>query len=157
MANWNARVTEARQNKGLTKAALARECGVSGPTVTDWESGAIKTLEASNLLKICDVLGVDPWWLVLGKGKGKAPITDQKTPLSNEARKLILWVEHVDGLGDPARKFFTHIHAALQVASTLTQVQNSSGDAEMAGAEEALTSHIAEAEGKDRATRKHKP
>jgi hypothetical protein len=68
-----------------------------------------------------------------------------------------MWVERVDGLGDPAPKLFAHINAALQVAGALTQAQNKPVDAEaMAGAKEALTSHIEHSEGKQRATPKHK-
>ena len=157
MTNWNQRITKAREDRRMTKADLARACEVAGATVTGWESGEIKELTAVKMLKICDALKVDPWWLVLGKGNFKSSITEDKTPLSGEARKLISWVERVDGLGDPSRKLFAHINGALQVAGTLTQAQNSPGDAEMAGAEEALTSHIAQSEGKERAARKHKP
>lgn len=157
MTNWNARVTEARQKRGLTKAALARECGVSGPTVTDWESGAIKSLEAANLLKICDVLGVDPWWLVLGKDKGKAPITDQKTPLSNEARRLISWVERADALGDPARKIFGHVMSMLHIASTITPAQNPPEETELRTDAAALESFIVQSGGNNRAVKRHKP
>jgi transcriptional regulator with XRE-family HTH domain len=159
MTNWNQRITEAREARQMSKADLMRACGVKAPTVTGWESGDIKTLEAGNLLKICDALKVDPWWLILGKGKFSAPNTEDKTPLSNEARKLIMWVERVDRLGDPAPKLFANINAALQVAGVLTQVQNSLADeAEaMAGARERLISHIEHSEGKQRATPKHKP
>lgn len=157
MANWNQRITEARTARHMTKADLARACNVSSPTVTEWESGGIKELTAVKALKICEELHVDPWWLVFGIDKGKAPITADKSPLSNEARKLISWVERVDALGDPARKFFTYIHAALQVAGALTQAQNSPRDADMAKAEKELISHTEQSGGKERATRKHNP
>jgi transcriptional regulator with XRE-family HTH domain len=138
----------------MSKAEFARQCGVSPPTVSDWESGGIKNLEAPNLLKICEVLRVDPWWLVLGKGNFKASITEDKTPLSNEAQKLTLWVERVDALGDPARKLFVHINAALQVAGAITQAQNPTVDAgTLAAAKEALTTHIEKSGSKERATR----
>lgn len=158
MTNWNQRITEAREARGMTKADLMRACGVSAPTVSGWESGEIKSLEAGNLLKICDALRVDPWWLILGKGKFSAPNTEEKSPLSNEARKLILWVERVDGLGEAARKFFLHIHAALQVAGILTQEQNSPTEADALGAAKAaLSSDLEKFGGKERATtRKHK-
>jgi transcriptional regulator with XRE-family HTH domain len=159
MTNWNQRITEARTDRQMTKADLARACKVSPPTVTDWESGGIKELTADKMLKICDALRVDPWWLVLGKGNFKPSIIEDKTPLSNEARKLISWVERVDGLGGQAPKLFTHINAALQVAGAITQAQNSPVDeAEaLAGAKQALTSHIEHSEGKQRhATTKHK-
>ena len=140
MKNWNHRITEARTARGMSKAELARECHVSSPTVTEWESGGIKNLDAANMLRICDVLRIDPWWLVLGKDKSKAPITEEKSPLSHEARKLISWVERLDGLDQQARKLFGHIAAALQVASSISQMQNQDRDADLAEAEEYLTS-----------------
>lgn len=141
----------------MSKADLARACKVSSPTVTDWENGNIKNLDAANMLTICNVLRIDPYWLVFGMDKSKAPITDPKSPLSNEASKLISWVTRVDGLGGLAPKLFAHINAALQVAGGLTQEQNSLRDEDLAAAEEDLISHIEKPQGKERATRKHKP
>lgn len=159
MTNWNQRIAEARTARGMTKAELARACKVAPPTVTDWENGGIKTLESSNMLKICEVLRIDPWWLVLGKGNFKAPNREAKPPLSNEALRLISWIERVDALGDPARKFFLHMHALLQVAGILTQAQNLPTDeaAALAGAKQNLTSVIENSEGKQRATTKPRP
>jgi transcriptional regulator with XRE-family HTH domain len=159
MKTWNERITEAREARQLTKAELARACEVAGATVTGWESGDIKELTALKALKICEALRVDPWWLVLGKGKFNAPNTEEKRPLTQEASKLILWVERVDGLGDPARKLFLHLNAALHVAGTLTQAQNPSpkGADIVAGAGEKLASFIDQSGGKESATRKHKP
>ncbi|MBU7436491.1 helix-turn-helix domain-containing protein [Paraburkholderia fungorum] len=157
MDTWNNRITEARELRRMKQADLARECGVSAPTVSSWESGGIKTLEASNMLTICRVLRIDPYWLVFGMDKSKAPVTDQKGSLSREAARLISWVERVDGLGGLAPKLFAHINAALQVAGGLAQEQNSPRDEDLAGAEEQLISHIDKPEGKQSANRKHKP
>lgn len=156
MTNWNHRLTEAREKRGITKAALARDCKVSGPTVTDWESGAIKNLEATSLLKICDVLGIDPWWLVLGKDKGKSGITEGKRPLSNEAKKLVLWIERIDGLGDPAPKIFSHIVSVLQIADSLRQAQHTDVVRELEEHEQLLAPHIEKTRAEKHASRKHK-
>ena len=69
MENWNERLTKARLARGLNKSELARGVGVSNPTVTDWESGEIKKLEAENLLKICELLCISTRWLMLGRGE----------------------------------------------------------------------------------------
>lgn len=63
----NERITSARVSAGMSKAALARAVGVSSPTVTDWESGKIKTIEAGNMSKLAAALGVTPDWLLYGK------------------------------------------------------------------------------------------
>jgi len=62
------RIRIARTEAGLSKAALAKAVGVSGPTVTDWESGKISQLRASNLLRLATVLQVSADWLESGKG-----------------------------------------------------------------------------------------
>lgn len=65
---WNTRLTHAREAAGITKSKLAVLVGVSPPTVTDWESGAIASLSAENLLALCDVLHMTPHWLMRGEG-----------------------------------------------------------------------------------------
>lgn len=69
MTTWNARLTEARTAAKLSKSEFARQVNVSNPTVSDWESGEIKKLEADNLLKICEVLKIPPRWLQYGEGQ----------------------------------------------------------------------------------------
>jgi len=68
MVTWNKRITIARTAANLSKTELAKLVGVSNPTVSDWESGDIKKLEAENLLKLCEVLHVSPRWLQFGEG-----------------------------------------------------------------------------------------
>lgn len=68
MNTWHTRLTHAREARGLEKAEFARRVGVSAPTVTDWESGKIRKLEAGNMLNICAVLSIRPEWLLRGKG-----------------------------------------------------------------------------------------
>lgn len=78
MDTWNARITIARNAKGWTKSKLASEVGVSNPTVSDWESGEIKKIEADNLLKICDALQIRPRWLQYGEGSMNEMYSDPK-------------------------------------------------------------------------------
>jgi hypothetical protein len=87
-------------------------------------------------------LGLDPWWLVLGIHKGKAPITEAKPPLSNEAKKLVMWVERTDGLGDPALKIMSHIVAALQIAETVKQAHHEEVVRALEDQERILAPHI---------------
>jgi transcriptional regulator with XRE-family HTH domain len=70
MENWKTRLRETREAKGIRKRAFAQLVGVSAPTATDWEKevgdGGIKELAGRNLTKVCEVLGVDPNWLLHG-------------------------------------------------------------------------------------------
>jgi len=72
MNDWKLRLRQSRERKALNKTELAKRLGVSNATVTDWEKGidvgGIKELSASSLVKIHEVLGVDLYWLLSGKG-----------------------------------------------------------------------------------------
>jgi len=50
-------ITVFREKKGMTKADLARACGVSKPTVTNWENGR-NSLDADMLFKVAGILDV---------------------------------------------------------------------------------------------------
>lgn len=64
MSRWGDRIKELREAKGWKKAELARRCGVSGPTVTEWENGEIKEIEGSRLAKLATVFNtsMDDVW-----------------------------------------------------------------------------------------------
>lgn len=71
MEDWKHRLREAREAKGFKKTAFALAVGVSNATVTDWEksvdAGGIKEISGPKLTKVCEVLGVDPHWLLDGR------------------------------------------------------------------------------------------
>lgn len=67
MATWNDRLRARREAANIPKGQFARLAKVSAPTVTDWESGKIKKIDGENLVKVCDVLGVSPKWLLTGR------------------------------------------------------------------------------------------
>src|SRR4051812_21110527 len=102
METWNKRVASRREELGLSKAEFARRCGVSAPTVNDWENGDIKELSGPKLLKICDALKLDPWEVLTGRRQLNAPIREVKSSLSDEAELLIRCVMRLDGLGSRA-------------------------------------------------------
>ena len=69
MDTWNKRLSIARIAAKKNKTELARAVGVSNATVSDWESGEIKNIEAENFLKVCEFLNISPTWLQFGKGE----------------------------------------------------------------------------------------
>ncbi len=83
MEQWKLRLAEARAAKGLSKSDFAKAVRISPPTATDWEKsvadGGIKEISGIRLTKVCEVLGIDPMWLLHGKGSGpaKAPSADR--------------------------------------------------------------------------------
>lgn len=102
METWNERLKQARLAKGLNKSELARRTGLSPPTITDWERGAIQEIKADNLMKVCAVLGTTPDYLLHGRGRGlvsrqedtmgsnvrPAAIGEQKIPLLSYKQAL---------------------------------------------------------------------
>lgn len=52
----------------ISKAALARHCGIRAPSVSDWFNGETKALAGDSLLLAADYLKVRPEWLSSGKG-----------------------------------------------------------------------------------------
>lgn len=70
--NWHTRITQARTAKNLKKSDLAKLIGVSPATITMWESGQTKKIEGQNLLAVCQILDINPGWLM-----GKLDLEDR--------------------------------------------------------------------------------
>lgn len=64
---WNDRLKAARDAAGVTDTDISREVGVKNPSVNGWMTGATKTIEGENLLKVCAFLKVAPEWVIFGK------------------------------------------------------------------------------------------
>lgn len=69
METWGTRIAARRRQLGMDQPGFARQCKVSAPTVSDWESGKIKTITGPHLLQAAKVLGVSPYWILEGKGE----------------------------------------------------------------------------------------
>lgn len=52
----------------ITQAALAKACGISAPSVSDWLRGRTKSIEGVYLVRAAAFLKVRPLWLAEGKG-----------------------------------------------------------------------------------------
>lgn len=66
------RLAEALAQSGKSKIELARYCGVSHPSVTNWFNGRTKELTSGNAMKAAVFLGVSVQWLTTGKGDMKS-------------------------------------------------------------------------------------
>lgn len=62
------RLAEALEQAGKTKMELARFCGVSHPSVSNWFNGRTKELASGNAIKAAIFLGVNVRWLTTGEG-----------------------------------------------------------------------------------------
>jgi transcriptional regulator with XRE-family HTH domain len=64
---WNERLVWALNERRMTKAELARACGVERASITEWANGKTKDPKLVPFFKACDALQVRPRWLALGE------------------------------------------------------------------------------------------
>lgn len=88
------RIKKARIDANLKKIEIARRVGVSAPTVSDWESGKIKSIEGENLIRLAKCLRVTPDWLLTGKDGGVIPTlpdlaSNEDPPLSHQEQAMV--------------------------------------------------------------------
>lgn len=69
------RKQSADPSESITKAGLARACGIKAPSVSAWFSGDTAEIEGKNLLAAAAYLKVRPEWLATGRGP-KSPQSD---------------------------------------------------------------------------------
>lgn len=99
------RISEAREERGLSSAQAARRTGVTTKTLKNWESG--KTRPRPNKLQLLSgVLGVPMLWLIDGHGEfdpiihgpSKLAQLEQKMERMNELqRQLYLLCNEITG------------------------------------------------------------
>lgn len=65
---WNNRLAQARSARGMTKTEVAKATAISSPTMTEWENGNIRMLDADKMMRICLLLDISPAWLMFGDG-----------------------------------------------------------------------------------------
>ena len=64
--NPGARLQAARKRTGLTQVQLQAETGVRQSTISEFESGSNKDMDASSLVKLCQAVGVTVEYVMLG-------------------------------------------------------------------------------------------
>lgn len=103
------RLTRAiEENPELSQADLARSCKIKAPSVSDWFSGATKTLKGSNLLNAATYLGVSPQWLATGQGPMRPAIGQEFFSVAESSNEnqpgyvRFQLLEGAGGMGDGA-------------------------------------------------------
>lgn len=146
---------EARLREMKRKAPwLADELGVDKNAVYNWpKRGGVPMTHLSKLIK---TLGI-PADELLGSTTSNSPITEQKTPLSDEAELLIQCVQRLDRLGELARKTFAGHLALLTLAEKMLGMQDAEVVRELHFEEQKLASHIDPLRDERHAKRDHKP
>jgi len=75
METMGDRIKFLRQSRKLTQEGMGEIVGVSGASISQWESGAITGIRPDNFLRFCAYFAVDPYWVVFG------PEQERRDPL----------------------------------------------------------------------------
>ena len=78
---------QAAAGERITKAGLARACGIKEPSVHAWFSGATAEIVGKNLLAAAAYLNVSPQWLQTGRG----PVIPKTAAETVKSPSLVRW------------------------------------------------------------------
>lgn len=93
MSTLKERLREALAAAGINQSELAAKVGISRASVSDWFTGATKTIEGANLTKAAEALRVDARWLATGDG----PLRAEEPRAAYGMAPILAW-EHEDDL-----------------------------------------------------------
>ena len=83
-STFSERLADAMQEAGITAAALSAATGASQSAVSQWLSSKIKSLSGDHLFAVADTLGVEPRWLLTGRGPRKPRVHPDLSDLSDD-------------------------------------------------------------------------
>jgi transcriptional regulator with XRE-family HTH domain len=70
LAELGFRIRQARQARGITQARLAKEVGISRPTLNQLESGLLRELGTTKVLRLLDAVGLE---VILANAPARRP------------------------------------------------------------------------------------
>ncbi|MBQ9437316.1 MAG: helix-turn-helix domain-containing protein [Lachnospiraceae bacterium] len=96
------RILEMIQEKGITQKEFSEKTGIPQSTMSSWK-GKKRNPGMSKLQAICDVLGVDPYYLISGTKVNESVNTDYLSVYRTDKEEYELLVEYRK-LGPDGRK-----------------------------------------------------
>lgn len=69
METLGSRIKQLREAKALTQLALAKQLGVTKSSVSQWETESTANIKLPVFLRLCRILGTDPYYLVFGNDR----------------------------------------------------------------------------------------
>jgi phage repressor protein C with HTH and peptisase S24 domain len=99
--NRHERIARAIAMSGKQKQQIAKECGVSGASVSQWISGDSKSMKPENLYRLAGATGFNPEWLAIGEGPEKlenAIVMDAETHRA-------LWLKQQNLVTEPSMRY----------------------------------------------------
>ena len=73
METMGDRIKALRQARRLTQQQLADACGATKSAVSQWEDGSTSNIKLQLFMRLCDVLGTDPHYLIWGPDREEPP------------------------------------------------------------------------------------
>jgi hypothetical protein len=125
MKTWNERIAAAVAESDYKPQQIAKELGVSPPTVAAWLGAAsirpAKNITGENLLQVCRLLDIRPEWLMFAE-QPMRPTTSRK--ISSEMAKAIDMLVELDSKGGEEREDALYfLNRLLQRKSTISEKQ----------------------------------
>ncbi len=96
MSNIAERIRQARNHKGLSQQKLSEHIGTTLHTIQRYENNKTK-FDAEKLVKIAEITGVCPCWLLTGKG------VMVREPISADDKQELLDILEEQGLANPEK------------------------------------------------------
>ena len=95
--NMGEKIYSLRKEKGMTLEELGNKVGVGKSTVRKWENGMIANMKRDKILKISEVLGVSPGYLMGWEEPAAAP-KEKYLSLSSLEKEIITEYRKADDI-----------------------------------------------------------
>jgi len=86
--NRGDRIKSAIEGSGVKQGVIAKFCGVSPGSITQWKTGETKDIRMNAFLKLCEITKHSPWWIALGEGERQLPNQQDDDPFIKEMKSL---------------------------------------------------------------------
>lgn len=96
METWRDRLRRVMEMRKIDPPKLAKMAGVSRAVPHQWLSGQTKTMNQNHVFAVADALGVNPRWLIIGKG----PMEPKSVEKMDKS-----WIRNVE----PGPDIFSHV------------------------------------------------
>lgn len=74
MEQMGDRIRALRESQRLSQEAVGRIVGVSGASISHWETGTVTGIKPEHFLRFCAYFNADPYWVVFGtEGDSRTP------------------------------------------------------------------------------------
>lgn len=80
METMGSRIKSLRDSRKLSQEQMGKIVGVTGASISQWESGSVKNIRPEHFLRFCAYFEADPFWVVFGPDGPKGPSAGKSKP-----------------------------------------------------------------------------